>query len=194
MSDYTVVADVGETLKRLLWDHVRMDNRMYPDILTSEDDITLFSPQEMESGNSKKLSLFLYNIAENTYMKNKEVQNADAVKLKYNPLFLDLFYLVTPNTGDRKKDHILLGKVMQVFYDNAIIRGSILQGVLSGTAEELHVTLYSLPFDELIRLWQSFSEESFKLSVSYRITPVHIDSTRTTKSKRFVTMSAEKGK
>jgi len=137
---------------------------------------------------NKKLSFFLYQVAENPHLRNNKMQVTDPVKLKHVPLTLDLFYLVTPNTDDSSKDHTLLGKVMQIFYDNAIVKGSILQGSLEGTTEELRVVQYSLPFDELIRLWQSFSERSFKLSVSYQVTPIRIDSTREVEAKRVIEM------
>ena len=190
MSDYVVVADIGDTLKKLLWENIKTDSRIHPHIIDSEDDITLFSPEEMDAGDTKKLSLFLYQITENPYLKNQEMQSTNSAMLKYVPLALDLFYLITPKTNDRKKDHILLGKVMQTFYDNAIVKGSILQGSLKGTTEELRITLYSLPFEEMIRLWNSFSEKSFKLSVCYQVTPIKIDSTRKIEAKRVVEKEA----
>jgi hypothetical protein len=188
MSDYSVIADVGKTLTKLLWDNMKTDPQIHPAILTSEDDISLSSPEDIAGGNNKKLSFFLYQVAENPHLRNNEMQVTDPAKLKHVPLALDLFYLITPNTDDSSKDHTLLGKVMQVFYDNAIVKGSILQGSLAGTTEELRVVQYSLPFDELIRLWQSFSERSFKLSVSYQVTPVRIDSTREIEAKRVIEM------
>jgi len=190
VSDYVVVSDVGDTLKKLLWNHLRADPGIYSDIIASEDDITLLSPQEMEVGNSRKLSLFLYQITECPYLKNQEMERIDSGMLRSIPLPLVLSYLITPNTNDRKKDHILLGKVMQILYDNAIMKGSILQGTLAGTDDELHVVLYSLPFDEMVRLWQSFTEVSFKLSVCYQVTPVKIDSTREIEAKRVVKKEA----
>ena len=190
MSDYTVIADVGDTLKKLLWEKMKTDPKIHPDIIASEDDIALASPEEMEAGNAKKLSLFLYQITECPYLKNQEMQSLDSAKLKYVPLALVLFYLITPKTEDKKKDHILLGKVMQILHDNAIVKGSILQGTLEGTTEELRMTFYSLPFDEMIHLWQSFSEKSFELSVCYQVTPVSIDSTREVEAKRVVEKQA----
>lgn len=190
MSDYVVIADVGDTLKKILWEKMKTDPKIYPDIIGSEDDITLSSPEEMEAGDTKKLSLFLYQITENPHLKNQEMESTDSATLKYVPLPLVLFYLITPKTDDSKKDHILLGKVMQIFHDNAIVKGSILQGSLAGTMEELRVVLYSLPFDEMISLWESFSQKSFKLSVCYQVTPVKIDSTREIEAKRVVEKEA----
>ena len=190
MSDYSVIADVGKTLTKLLWDNMKNDKKICSPILDSEDDISLSSPEDIAAGNNKKLSIFLYQVTENPHLKNNEMQVTDPAKIKHIPLTLDLFYLVTPNTDDSSKDHTLLGKVMQIFYDNAIVKGSILQGSLAGTTEELRVIQHPLPFDVLISLWESFSEKSFKLSVSYQVTPVRIDSTREIDVKRVIEMEA----
>jgi hypothetical protein len=61
MSEYTAILYVGETLIRLLWDNMK-DKHEVSSIIQSEDQITLSSPEEIGSG--KKLSLFLYRIAE----------------------------------------------------------------------------------------------------------------------------------
>lgn len=178
MSNYNIIADIGETLKKLLWEHFLVDNNIYPQIIDSEDLITLASPEEMDNVTPKKLSLFLYQIVENSFMKNQEMAIVNTDTLQYPPLILDLIIMVTCNTDDRRKDHILLGKVMQVFHDHAVLKGSILQGSLSGSQDEFRIVYYTLPFEETIQIWQSFSETSFKLSVCYRITPIKVDSTR----------------
>lgn len=190
MSDYAAIADVSDTLKKLLWENMKTDPKIYPDIIGSENDITLSSPEGMGEGNTKKLSLFLYQINEFPYMRNQEMQRIGSVKLKHVPLELVLFYLVTPNTEDIKKDHILIGKVMQTFNNNTVARGSILQGGLAGTKEEIRIAIYPLPFENLFNLWQSFSEKSFKLSVCYQVTPVEIESTREMDAKRVVEKEA----
>jgi hypothetical protein len=138
MSGYTAFADVGDTLRKLLWESIKVDSRIYPDIVSSEDDLSMLSPEEMREGDSKKLSIFLYQITECPYLKNQEMEQTGSTNLKQIPLASILYYLVTPNTDDRRKDHVLLGKVMQILYDNATIRGSILQGALGGTRGPLN--------------------------------------------------------
>jgi hypothetical protein len=183
MSDYTVISDVSDTLTKLLWEHMRQDPAIYPAIVDSEEDIILAAPRDEEPG---KFSLFLYEIIENPYLKNQEVQSQGPDVLESIPLPLDLFYLATPKTEDRKKDHVLMGKAMQVFHDNAVLKGSILQGSLAGGGEVLRIVLHHVPFDKMFQLWQGFSEKEFKLSVCYRVTPVKIDSTRETEISRII--------
>lgn len=187
MSDYPVIADVGKTLRTLLWDHMQADSHITPDIIGSKNEITLSSPDELEAESARKLSLYLYRIIENPFLKNQELPGNDPQKINGTPLTVDLLYLVTPETGDIEKDQILLGKVMQVFHDFAVVRGSVFEGdALKGTTGQLRLQFYSLPLEEIVNLWQSFSKKSFKLSVCYQVTPVRIDSTLEIEAKRVV--------
>jgi len=185
MSDYVVMADVGESLKKLLWENIKTDKRIYPAIIASEDEITLSSPQD--NAEAGKLSLFLYQIVENGFMKNREMEMINSTTQRYPPTVLDLFYIITSSADERKKDHILLGKVVQVFNDNSILKGSGLVGALAGATEELRVVMHNLPFDQLLQLWQSFSEKSFTLSLCYQVTPIRIDSGRELEGRRVLT-------
>ncbi len=185
MSDYSVILDVGNTLKTVLWDHMDADGRIHGPILNSKNEITLASPDKLQTGSDEKLSLYLYRIIENPFLKNREMQSNDPLKINDAPLTLDLFYLVTPGSGDIEKDQLLLGKVMQVFHDNIVIAGSVLEGdALRGAVEKLRLQLYPLPFEESVNLWQSFSAKSFQLSVCYQVTPITIDSLRERSAQR----------
>lgn len=188
MPDYPVIADVGQTLKELLWEKIKDDTRIVPEILGSENEITFSLPgQALDSSTTTKLSLYLYRITENAHIKNREIQNNDPEKIGYTPLGLDLFYLVTSECANQFEDHLLLGKVMQVFHDHGVVRGTILRGeALRGSADQLRLYFYSMPFEEMIQLWQSFSEKSFRLSVCYMVSPVTIDSRRESGAGRVV--------
>jgi hypothetical protein len=188
MGDYTAIAEVGATLEKLLWYNIK-DDATARSIVKSEDQITLSSPEEAES--NKKLSLFLYQITENAYLRNQEAQAVNSTKLNYPPLSLSLFYLVTPLTQNSENDHIILGKVMQIFYDNAILSGSMLHENLVG--EELRLILTPLPVDELNKIWGVIAKsKSYKLSVCYEVTPVRIESMREREVTRVIEREVEK--
>jgi len=187
MSDYTAILYVGETLVRLLWDNIKNDSEL--SIIESEDQITLSSPEDIGAG--KKLSLFLYQITENDYLKNQEMQNVNSTKFEHPPLALSLFYLITAHTQNTGSDHLLLGKVMQVFHDNAILRGSILHESLAG--EELRLILKPLSIDELNKTWSAISKSKpYKLSANYEVTPVRIESMREGETTRVTELELEK--
>ncbi len=188
MSDYTAILYVGETLTELLWDNIKDDTQV-SSIIGSKTQITLSSPEEIKS--NERLSLFLYQVTENAYLENQEMQSVNSTKLKYPPLSLNLFYLVTPHTQNRENDHIILGKVMQIFYDNAILRGSVLHESLAG--EELRLILNPLSTDELNKIWNVVSKsKTYKLSICYEVTPVRIESMREREVKRVIERKLEK--
>ncbi len=182
MSDFTVIGDIGETLKKLLDD---------PDLwtgITPVPEITFKSPKEIkdDGGSTNKVSLFLYQILENHYLKNEEPQRISDTELKLPPLSLDLLYLVTPYSDDKTQEKIILGKVMQIFHDNAVLTGTVLQGSLSGTDEEIKLLFNPISLDDLTKIWSAFKDVAYRLSVSYLVTPIRIDSTREIGMQRVV--------
>jgi len=188
MAGYSAVRDVGKTISSLIWNNIKNDNQIAP-IISSENQIVLSSPEEMTP--DKKLSLFLYQITEDSYQKNQRIQADGPEELEYPPMYLNLFYMITPNTADYEKDHILIGKVTQIFNDNRILRGPVLQGDLVG--EELRLTFCHLSLDELNKIWSVISKSnSYRLSAYYEIAPVKIDSTRKRAIKRVLEVDTEK--
>jgi hypothetical protein len=181
MSAYTVIRDVGETLKKLLEDASWAG-------ISPKPEIAFKSPKEIKDagGSTNKVSLFLYQIVENFHLKNEELQRTSDAELCPPPLALDLFYLVTPYSNEPADEKLILGKVIQVFFDNAVLSGTVLQGALSGTDEEIKLLFNPISLDDLTKIWNTFQDVPYKLSVSYMVTPVRIDSTRKMSIQRVV--------
>lgn len=173
MSDFTVIGDVGETLKKLL------DADPWTGI-SPKPEITFKSPKEIkdDGGSTNKVSLFLYQIMENPHLRNEEPIRVDDTHLQNAPLILDLLYLVTPYSDDKTQEKYILGKVMQIFYDNGVLSGTVLQGSLAGSDEEIRLLPYAISLDDLTKVWSAFQDVAYRLSVAYMATPVRIDSTR----------------
>jgi hypothetical protein len=87
---------------------------------------------------------------------------------------LRLRYLVTPWSGDLFTDHRMLGRVLQVLYDDAILNGPQLQGGLAGTSQALKVTLAQLTLEERSRIWHAV-QQPYRLSLTYEIRVVNLD-------------------
>ncbi len=188
MAGYSAVKDAGKTLSSLIWNNMKNDNQITP-IISSENQIALSSPEELTP--DKKLSLFLYMIAEDSYQKNHEPLPIGPEEMEGPPIYLNLFFMITPNTADTEKDHLLIGKVAQIFNDNRILRGPVLRGDLVG--EELRLTFCSLSLDELNKMWSVISKSSpYRLSAYYEVGPVKIDSTRKRGVKRVLEADIEK--
>ncbi len=120
------------------------------------------------------ISLWLYRVARNADLLNAPPERVDD-QLKRQPLPIDLFYLVAPITATSDNEQALLGKVLQVFAEHAILRGTDLQDDLEGETTELRLTLETLTLEELTRVWTALAEP-YQLSASYRVQVVRIDS------------------
>jgi hypothetical protein len=182
MSD-TAIADVGATLQKLLQDNME-------DLITPTS-IVLLSPGDVQDQNIR-LSIFLYSIVENPHLKNDE-PIFGINSLKFPPLQVDLYYLLTvytsqalPQTEQTLLQHRILGRAMRILYDNSILRGSILQGSMAGTAQELRIVANPISLDDLNQIWSTFRDLGYRLSISYLITPVRIDSGREVGMQRVV--------
>ena len=69
----------------------------------------------------------------------------------------------------------IVGAVMQVLYDHAVLRGADLRGDLQGSSQEMNVRLEQLDLDQMSRMWDALSY-AFQLCLSYEVSVVPIDS------------------
>jgi len=165
----TVIRDINDTLKALLQSHI-------PE-LAGEEAIVFDSPGDMEQPVTPKLSVFLYLITENPYLRNEEPLAVGLDKMRRPPLYLDLQYLFTPYAQNKETEMIVMESLIRTLYDYAILSGGQLQGNLSGSGHDpLKITPKTLGLDELNKLWSVFPNKAFKLSVAYQVTPVIIQS------------------
>lgn len=177
MSSYRVIAEVSRTLQELLWEAFREDSDF--NIVTSQQEIVFKNPTETARDSANRLSLWLYHITENEFAKNRPmVRRATpdtlSADLQFPPLALDFYYLVTPFGPTGEMDQMLLGKTMQVLYDNAVI---YVRNEANEVTEEVRVVFSRLSLEELTRIWESL-REPYRLSVCYQIRVTHIESTR----------------
>lgn len=185
MSDYTVVSQVSEALRQILWKAFSSDPTTLQ-IVGAEAAIALRNPTETARDSANRLSLWLYQISENEFLKNQpNGRTADPQVNSFPPLALNFFYLITPFTTSGDGDHLLLGKTMQVLYDNSTI---ILHDPANSVAEELRVILCNLNLEQLTRIWEAL-QQPYRLSMCYQIRVTQIDSRRTTVNARTIERS-----
>jgi hypothetical protein len=104
----------------------------------------------------------------------------DDVKF-YPSLGLNLQYLLTPSiqggggANDQIGDQRLLGRVMQIFHDQSILRMENRQS--PGQGDELHLSLAPRTIDELAEVWEAM-QQPYRLSVCYEVRAVRIESLR----------------
>ena len=202
MSSYQVLSQVSRQLQRLLWqgisDELARDSALH-DTLDRLEQIVFTNPTEAARDSSNRLSLWLYRIAENEFLKNGAFEPAGAPapsarpaprrRDRFPPLSLNLFYLMTPLTASGEGDLLLLGKAMQIFYDNPSVP---LDDDLFDIHEQLHITLCRLTLEELTRIWEAL-REPYRLSVCYEVRATRVDSQRVLERGRVVHRDAELG-
>ena len=176
MSDYTVLANIGESIATLLWNEMSVDPQVNP-LIDNQNRISLESPYDLRNNNAVRLSIYLYRIVEDAYTKNQFPVTGSGINLRQPPLTLDLFYLVTPLVGAPREQQIVLGKVMQVFYDRAILSGADLVGALAGSDDVVRIMLNPVTLEETTRVWHAL-EMSYRLSMCYTVRVAFVDSTR----------------
>src|SRR5262249_50327952 len=97
-----------------------------------------------------------------------------------SPLPLRVHYLMTPIAAEtalngRETEQVILGRVLQAFYDHPILRGHDLRDDFVGTDTVLHVRLEPLSLQDIYDLWDAL-RGPYRLSVSYEVSVVKIDS------------------
>lgn len=171
MGDFGVVADVStiivETLTRAL-----EGLAPGPPVAELND---LSEPVQIDR---PKLTVFLYEIAEDPASRNRPKVRSlppDPPTTRKPPMALLLRYLITPWGGDQLTQHRMIGRALQVFYDDAILDGAELSGSLAASTDALHVTLTPLTLDQKSWVWYAI-QKPYRLSLNYEIRVVNLDS------------------
>lgn len=165
----SILLDIGDSLRDLLLKKVNE--------LSDENSIVLDSPGEIEPNSNTKLSIFLYQIVENSYLKNIEREPIGRDRMRFPPLLLDLHFLFTPYAKNRETELIIIEKLLQVFHDDPVLKKDLLKESLKESGnEEIRIIPNNINPEEMNKLWERFPNKSFKLSLSYILTPVRIPS------------------
>ena len=176
MLDSGVIADVSNTLKSFINTQAAA---VFPGGVGTAD-LNDLSDITVKASSLPALTIFLFEIMEDWSARNeprvRQTQN-NAVVIKKPPMALQLNYLFTPWTGSFQTDQQVLGRVLQLFYEQAILTGPVLQGQLAGTTTALKVTLHTLTLEERTRIWLALTRP-YRTSLSYGVRVVNIDVTQ----------------
>lgn len=185
MSSYLAIRGVTETLRSLL------DKMMDTEVTISAGPPDL-KPESDQ--NEKRISLYLYKVVENPYLKNQEIPGeGHPAAYGHPPLSLVLYYLLTafpPAIDTYNEDydleaHEILGHAMQVFHDYPVLTDSmevppgsgtkLLHSSLLNQFEKVKITLEPLNTEELTKIWMGLNT-AYRLSVGYMVSVVQIES------------------
>lgn len=182
MANYTAIVEVGNVLIE------RLKEGLVPDVIPGGHSIGLCSPAEK---GDYSLGLHLYDIRECEDMRYHEMVNIRVSKQQFPPILLSLYYMVTAYSDSDLKfrapqEQSILGRVLQLFYDNPLIAAG--QMGQSALGMDMRIELLNLDLDEKLRIW-NMPDVPYKASLFYRITPVELDSVRTQQVTRVTQLS-----
>jgi hypothetical protein len=180
VSSYNNLNSVSKTLATHIWNGIK-DDPQTKVIIQSPRQINYLSPKETQN-ESAQISVFLYNVTELPSMRNQPQTTQNPHTL----LYLNLHYLITPLTQNTENDQIILGKIMQLFAETPILRGSNLQGSLLESGDELKIILDSPGAEDLNKLW-TMLQTPYKLCINYSVFPVRIESSTKKEEKPVLT-------
>ncbi|MHA6485337.1 DUF4255 domain-containing protein [Paenibacillus sp. strain BS8-2] len=180
MGSYTVIADAGASLIKLLREG------MAADLVTRPELIGMASPADK---GDLMISLYIISVLENNEARRTDML-LEGDMLRYPPRSIDLEVLITAHSNadilTRTLDeHRLLGKVAQILHDNSVLRGPMLEGTLADSDVGLKIVPMQYSTEDMTRLWQ-FGDVPYKLSLVYKIGPLHLDSNRVKPAARVV--------
>ena len=103
MSSYKIILEVSRLLHDTLWNGFAGDDALTQHVPNAES-IVLMNPADTSQQSNQRLSLWLYQVQGNEFLRNQPLQrvaNQDDM-VQFPPLVLNLFYLLTP--GRRSLD------------------------------------------------------------------------------------------
>ncbi len=184
MGKYTIIADVSQKIADLL------SEGMVPDLIADKNGIGLCGPDEK---GDFSVGIYLYNIEENNDFKRSGMVNISYGEQKFPPVVLSLYYMITAYSASDIKfraiqEQRILGRVMQILYDNSIISGEGFGNEVMGA--DIRIELLDLSTEEKMKLWND-TTKPYKTSICYRVTPVELESTKGRRISRVTEFTVE---
>jgi hypothetical protein len=133
---------------------------------------------------TNQINLFLYQTVPSAAWRNTDLSNLGTSGKV--PLALHLYYLVTVY-GKNDEDiagHRLLGRVMRVLNDYAILNPEDIENVLKAKlpesdlhqqVDQIRIAPQPMSLDEVSKLWTTF-QTNYRISAAYEVSVVLIDS------------------
>lgn len=174
MSDYSAISAVSESLRSIL--DASLTSLLGAGQVKVTDLLDDFAPS------GTMLTLFLYDVSEDPSARNRPPSRqvvGTEILLKKPPLALILRYMFTPWGGTPETTQKILGRVMQVMHEDAILGSEVLVDSLRRSGTALKVTMAPISLEDRTRIWNSL-HKPYRLSLTYEVRVVNIDAQRGT--------------
>ena len=143
-------------------------------------DIALYPTRDFENPMQDGLSIYLYRVAVNGAIRNLTLRRSPDGRRFRPSLPLDLYYMVTPWAQDIERQHRMLGWVMRLLDDTAVLSAGHLNHYLAETdtfaaTEGLEIICDPLTLSDYLTLWDRLRPR-LPASATYVLRMVLIDS------------------
>lgn len=170
--DLSAVTDILKRLVDTEWPNAALWTPATPLFAV---DVTGLSPEAVRQGQGAQLSLYLYHLEEDKATESlfwgAQAQSAGGPPLQYQPLALDLYYLLSAYAeGNYVHEQQAMSIAMRVFHENPVVSGV----GPDGQPWQVTLTLERRSYDELSRLWQA-TTSALRLSAVYRASVVLLE-------------------
>jgi hypothetical protein len=162
------IGDITQSLHDLLIDQQNPPGQFDVNLQSPADEVV-----DLKTG--PQINLFLFRVTENIFLHNNDWAAEGPGTLRYPPLALNLFYVLTPFAQAKVDEHRVLGEAMRIFHDFPIVQGADLRGTLEDTPEQFKIDLVQLAIEDLTRIWTALAKP-YRLSVGYEVRTAVIDS------------------
>lgn len=180
------ILDVGlvtKVLKRVLEESIKSSSAWSP---RPDPTLSVLPPDKLDEGT---LGLYLYHINEDPHFKNQPPvgSSTDPVPVQYNPMGLNLFYLLTT---DAKADtevemldaQLLLGLAVKSLHDHPVLTDKsevnsikIFEEIgIDKTDTRLHITMQPTAYNEAVSYWTA-GQSPLRLSAYYQVSVVMLE-------------------
>lgn len=144
-----------------------------------------------EAPPANKLNVFMYRVAQNQAYRNEDLPARDSRgALSKSPLLaLNLHYLLTAYAADN--DDLLaqqiLASAMRILNENPVLSRELVQDAIAARQslkmsdlpdqiEAIRLTFQPMNLEELSKLWSTFFQTNYRISVAYEATVVLLES------------------
>jgi hypothetical protein len=190
LSDHVIISAVTTILKRILEKEIETDFGKHLTISTQAPHSIKSEPQE------NGLNVFLFLVTGNSGYSNYDLPSRDVRGgLISKPLVgIDLHYLLTPFSIDNEEimTQQILASAVRALHEKSIMTRQIIQEVITSLPptdpdveilkilakqnESVNLIWKPLSVEELTKLWSSYFQTNYRLSLAYLATPVLIES------------------
>ncbi len=161
MGQKAFISDADLALANFIWNGIK-NGPAAKNMVSSQEQISFSSPKATSAHGNRKLSIFLYNITEETAKRNMSSTIDCSNK---NTESFALRYIITPLTGNDKDDHALLEEIIHLFLATQLLVSSD-----DENKGGLTVKMDSLSLEELSKLWNALGSP-LRLSISLTVSP-----------------------